>query len=161
MKQDSSALQRKAFERKGVLVKINRDILWINLLASYLFQLPLCKLRMICKNTTKKETSFVIEDVSRRDLLEIFESAEENEESSTVLETFENAEEFANVEDEGPEFVDVTWNAGGTSSKLTSEIVATAQSVYGLETMMHLTCTNMPKEKIDIALKQAKECGGS
>ncbi|CAJ0846780.1 14968_t:CDS:10 [Entrophospora sp. SA101] len=59
----------------------------------------------------------------------------------------------------GPEFIDVTWNAGGTSSQLTSEIVATAQSVYGLETMMHLTCTNMPKEKIDIALKQAKECG--
>jgi hypothetical protein len=53
----------------------------------------------------------------------------------------------------GPEFVDITWNAGGTSSDLTSELVATAQSVYGLETCMHLTCTNMPKEKIDIALK--------
>jgi 5,10-methylenetetrahydrofolate reductase len=53
----------------------------------------------------------------------------------------------------GPEFIDVTWNAGGTSSQLTSEIVATAQSVYGLETVMHLTCTNMPKEKIDKALK--------
>lgn len=59
----------------------------------------------------------------------------------------------------GPEFIDVTWNAGGTSSQLTSEIVATAQSVYGLETVMHLTCTNMPKEKIDKALKDAKECG--
>ncbi|CAB4422280.1 unnamed protein product [Rhizophagus irregularis] len=59
----------------------------------------------------------------------------------------------------GPEFIDVTWNAGGTTSQLTSEIVATAQSVYGLETIMHLTCTNMPKEKIDKALKDAKECG--
>lgn len=59
----------------------------------------------------------------------------------------------------GPEFIDVTWNAGGTSSQLTTEIVATAQSVYGLETVMHLTCTNMPKEKIDKALKDAKECG--
>ncbi|KAF9188086.1 hypothetical protein BGZ51_000882 [Haplosporangium sp. Z 767] len=55
----------------------------------------------------------------------------------------------------GPEFVDITWNAGGTSSDLTSELVATAQSVYGLETCMHLTCTNMPKEKIDAA----KACG--
>lgn len=53
----------------------------------------------------------------------------------------------------GPEFVDITWNAGGSSSDLTSELVATAQSVYGLETCMHLTCTNMPKEKIDAALK--------
>ncbi|CAG8616206.1 6012_t:CDS:2, partial [Scutellospora calospora] len=59
----------------------------------------------------------------------------------------------------GPEFIDITWNAGGTSSRLTSEIVSTAQSVYGLETVMHLTCTNMPKEKIDKALKDAKECG--
>lgn len=53
----------------------------------------------------------------------------------------------------GPEFIDITWNAGGVTSQLTAEIVATAQSVYGFETMMHLTCTNMPKEKIDIALK--------
>ncbi|KAG0226223.1 hypothetical protein BGW42_003817 [Actinomortierella wolfii] len=59
----------------------------------------------------------------------------------------------------GPEFIDITWNAGGTSSDLTTELVATAQSVYGLETCMHLTCTNMPREKIDIALKAAKACG--
>ncbi|KAI8081400.1 methylenetetrahydrofolate reductase-domain-containing protein [Halteromyces radiatus] len=59
----------------------------------------------------------------------------------------------------GPEFIDVTWGAGGTSAELTTEIVSTAQSVYGLETMMHLTCTNMPVEKIDNALKAAKECG--
>ncbi|CDH54318.1 methylenetetrahydrofolate reduct [Lichtheimia corymbifera JMRC:FSU:9682] len=59
----------------------------------------------------------------------------------------------------GPEFVDITWGAGGTSADLTTELVATAQSVYGLETMMHLTCTNMPVEKIDAALKAAKDCG--
>lgn len=53
----------------------------------------------------------------------------------------------------GPEFIDVTWGAGGTSADLTTEIVATAQSVYGLETMMHLTCTNMPVKQIDDALE--------
>lgn len=53
----------------------------------------------------------------------------------------------------GPEFIDVTWGAGGVSADLTSEIVSTAQSVYGLETMMHLTCTNMPREQVDTALK--------
>lgn len=53
----------------------------------------------------------------------------------------------------GPEFVDVTWGAGGTSAELTLDIVTNSQSVYGLETMMHLTCTNMPVEKIDNALK--------
>jgi len=53
----------------------------------------------------------------------------------------------------GPEFIDVTWGAGGTTSEVTLEICATAQAVYGLETCMHLTCTNMPREKIDNALK--------
>ncbi|KAI8342662.1 methylenetetrahydrofolate reductase-domain-containing protein [Chlamydoabsidia padenii] len=59
----------------------------------------------------------------------------------------------------GPEFIDITWGAGGTSADLTTEIVSNAQSVYGLETMMHLTCTNMEVEKIDMALKAAKDCG--
>jgi len=53
----------------------------------------------------------------------------------------------------GPEFIDVTWNAGGVTSDLTIEICSNAQTVYGLETNMHLTCTNMPVEKIDHALK--------
>jgi len=59
----------------------------------------------------------------------------------------------------GPEFIDVTWGAGGTTSDLTLEICQTAQAVYGLETCMHLTCTNMPKDKIDHALKEAKSAG--
>lgn len=58
----------------------------------------------------------------------------------------------------GPEFIDVTWGAGGSSADLTTEMVANAQAVYGLETMMHLTCTNMPVEKIDQALKVKKKC---
>ncbi|KAI0031433.1 methylenetetrahydrofolate reductase-domain-containing protein [Vararia minispora EC-137] len=59
----------------------------------------------------------------------------------------------------GPEFIDITWNAGGRTSELTSELVKTCQSLIGIETCMHLTCTNMPKEKVDIALKEAKEHG--
>eukprot|EP00842_Homolaphlyctis_polyrhiza_P004486 jgi/Hompol1/5038/HPOL_004130-RA len=59
----------------------------------------------------------------------------------------------------GPEFIDVTWGAGGTTSDLTLEICTTAQSVFGLETCMHLTCTNMPRDKIDTALAEAKKAG--
>ncbi|KAJ3189535.1 hypothetical protein HK101_008935, partial [Irineochytrium annulatum] len=59
----------------------------------------------------------------------------------------------------GPEFIDVTWAAGGGSSDLTMQICTTAQAVYGLEACMHLTCTNMPREKVDIALKEAKAAG--
>lgn len=38
----------------------------------------------------------------------------------------------------GPEFIDVTWGAGGTTADLTLTICSNAQNVYGLETCMHL-----------------------
>lgn len=59
----------------------------------------------------------------------------------------------------GPEFIDITWNAGGRTSDLSSEMVKTCQSLIGIETCMHLTCTNMPEEKVDIALREAKQHG--
>ena len=59
----------------------------------------------------------------------------------------------------GPSFVDVTWGAGGRSSQLTCEMVNVAQSVYGLETCMHLTCTDMETSKVDEALKEAYKAG--
>jgi len=59
----------------------------------------------------------------------------------------------------GPEFIDITWNAGGRTSDLTSEMVKTCQSLIGIETCMHLTCTNMPKHKVEVALREAKQHG--
>lgn len=59
----------------------------------------------------------------------------------------------------GPAFVDVTWGAGGSLSGLTCEMVKVAQSVYGLETCMHLTCTDMERSKIDNALQEAYNTG--
>lgn len=59
----------------------------------------------------------------------------------------------------GPSFIDITWGAGGRLSDLTCEMVNVAQSVYGLETCMHLTCTDMPTEKVDSALQAAYKAG--
>ena len=59
----------------------------------------------------------------------------------------------------GPAFIDVTWGAGGHLSSLTCEMVKVAQSAYGLETCMHLTCTDMERSKIDDALKEAYNAG--
>jgi methylenetetrahydrofolate reductase (NADPH) len=59
----------------------------------------------------------------------------------------------------GPTFIDITWGAGGRLSHLTCEMVKVAQSAYGLETCMHLTCTDMEKSKIDQALKEAYSAG--
>jgi methylenetetrahydrofolate reductase (NADPH) len=59
----------------------------------------------------------------------------------------------------GPAFIDITWGAGGRLATLTCEMVNVAQSVYGFETCMHLTCTDMGKEKVDEALKEAYNAG--
>ncbi|QIX00671.1 hypothetical protein AMS68_006188 [Peltaster fructicola] len=61
----------------------------------------------------------------------------------------------------GPAFIDITWGAGGRLSQLTCEMVKVAQSAYGLETCMHLTCTDMEKSKIDDALADAFNAGCS
>lgn len=59
----------------------------------------------------------------------------------------------------GPKFIDITWGAGGRIAELTCEMVLQAQSVYGLETCMHLTCTDMGREKVNNALKMAYKAG--
>lgn len=41
----------------------------------------------------------------------------------------------------GPEFIDITWGAGGKNADLTSSLVQVCQETIGLETCMHLTCT--------------------
>ena len=63
------------------------------------------------------------------------------------------------MHDLGPTFIDITWGAGGQRSRLTCEMVNAAQAHYGLETCMHLTCTDMEKEKVDEALRQAYKAG--
>ena len=63
------------------------------------------------------------------------------------------------MHDLGPAFVDVTWGAGGSRSQLTCEMVNVAQTTYGLETCMHLTCTDMEVSKVDDALKEAYKAG--
>jgi len=57
----------------------------------------------------------------------------------------------------GPEFVDITWGAGGSRPAATMEVVSHAQKVYGVETCLHLICTNNPTDKIDQALKVTKQ----
>ncbi|KAM3507109.1 hypothetical protein MY10362_001975 [Beauveria mimosiformis] len=59
----------------------------------------------------------------------------------------------------GPQFIDITWGAGGRIAELTCEMVLQAQAVYGLETCMHLTCTDMGMEKVNDALRKAYKAG--
>ncbi|KAI9758901.1 MAG: hypothetical protein M1835_000500, partial [Candelina submexicana] len=59
----------------------------------------------------------------------------------------------------GPSFIDITWGAGGRLSHLTCEMVKNAQTFHGLETCMHLTCTDMERSKVDDALREAYNAG--
>merc|ERR1719316_1005648 len=56
-------------------------------------------------------------------------------------------------------WIDVTWGAGGSTADKTLELCINAIKVHGLNVMMHLTCTNMPKEKLLEALMVCKENG--
>ena len=58
-----------------------------------------------------------------------------------------------------PLFMDITWGAGGQTSDQTLDIALNAQKYFGIDVMMHLTCTNMPQKKIDDALDRCKEGG--
>jgi methylenetetrahydrofolate reductase (NADPH) len=59
----------------------------------------------------------------------------------------------------GPTFCDITWGAGGSTADVTLDIATKMQNQVCVETMMHLTCTNMPVEKLDEALKAARAAG--
>ncbi|CAN8103170.1 unnamed protein product [Discula destructiva] len=59
----------------------------------------------------------------------------------------------------GPKFIDITWGAGGRVAELTVDMVSQAQAYYGLETCMHLTCTDMGLHKVDDALQKAYKAG--
>lgn len=58
-----------------------------------------------------------------------------------------------------PLFIDITWGAGGSTSDLTIQIAATAQNLIGLESQIHMTCTDMPEEAVRKAIIRAKKAG--
>ncbi|RIB18051.1 methylenetetrahydrofolate reductase-domain-containing protein [Gigaspora rosea] len=58
-----------------------------------------------------------------------------------------------------PLFVSFTWGAGGSTAERTTEMCTTAQGLFGLETCMHLTCTNVVDEILEEALNEAKNSG--
>lgn len=58
-----------------------------------------------------------------------------------------------------PQFADVTWGAGGTTSDLTLELCTNLKNKSGLNPNMHLTCTNMERQKVIDALKGCLQVG--
>ncbi|TDL24992.1 MTHFR-domain-containing protein [Rickenella mellea] len=58
-----------------------------------------------------------------------------------------------------PLAINVTWGAGGSTKDRSLDLAGIAQSEYGIDTVLHLTCTNMVQGSVDAALRDAKERG--
>jgi methylenetetrahydrofolate reductase (NADPH) len=58
-----------------------------------------------------------------------------------------------------PCFIDITWGAGGSTSETTLTLSKDAQTYFGLDVMMHITCANMSEERLRSALDQARDSG--
>ncbi|GAA5903910.1 methylenetetrahydrofolate reductase (NAD(P)H) MET12 [Sporobolomyces salmoneus] len=57
-----------------------------------------------------------------------------------------------------PTWMHVTWGAGGSTQERSLELAGASQGM-GLETCLHLTCTNMQEGVLDRTLQRAKELG--
>ena len=51
-----------------------------------------------------------------------------------------------------PLAISITWGAGGSTKERTLELAGVTQEQNGLDTVMHLTCTNMKVGMVDEAL---------
>ena len=52
-----------------------------------------------------------------------------------------------------PLAINITWGAGGSTRDRTLELASLTQKEYGIDTVMHLTCTNMVQGSVDDALR--------
>ncbi|BGO97810.1 Methylenetetrahydrofolate reductase 1 [Rhodotorula toruloides] len=57
-----------------------------------------------------------------------------------------------------PAWMHVTWGAGGSTQERSLQLAGESQSM-GLETCLHLTCTNLEEGVLDRTLERAKELG--
>jgi methylenetetrahydrofolate reductase (NADPH) len=58
-----------------------------------------------------------------------------------------------------PDFMSVTYGAGGSTSKRTAEIAAHIQNTYRIPALAHLTCVSSTKQEISAMLDHLKDTG--
>ncbi|KAL5529588.1 hypothetical protein ACEPAG_5573 [Sanghuangporus baumii] len=58
-----------------------------------------------------------------------------------------------------PIAVTVTWGAGGSTRERSLDLAEVTQTEHGLDTILHLTCTNMEQGLVDDVLRKAKQKG--
>jgi methylenetetrahydrofolate reductase (NADPH) len=58
-----------------------------------------------------------------------------------------------------PDFVSVTYGAGGTTRDRTVDIVASLRQEFGLEAMAHFTCVNATVDELRLTLSRMRDAG--
>ena len=66
---------------------------------------------------------------------------------AAVLETLDELKSYC------PDFISVTYGAGGSTRSFTEEITIQAKRLAGVEVMAHLTCVGQTVEEIDSVLE--------
>ncbi len=82
--------------------------------------------------------------------LEVFPPKKENE-SSLI---FPVLDELKNL---NPDFISITYGAGGSTSKKTISIASYIQNECHIEALAHLTCASLDKQLLDQYLKELRE----
>ena len=63
------------------------------------------------------------------------------------------------LKDDQPNFVSVTYGAGGTTRNTTVEITKTIKGDFGIEAMAHLSCVGEPRERLVELLEEIQASG--
>ncbi|KAI0318818.1 MTHFR-domain-containing protein [Amylostereum chailletii] len=66
---------------------------------------------------------------------------------------------IARLSELNPLSIAITWGAGGSTKDRSLELATLAQKEYGIDTVLHLTCTNMEEGTIESVLEAAKQAG--
>jgi methylenetetrahydrofolate reductase (NADPH) len=66
-------------------------------------------------------------------------------------------ETIADLRGYEPAYVSVTWGAGGSTQRLTIELVRRIKQKTGIETMAHLTCVGATRDQIGVWLDQLRD----
>jgi methylenetetrahydrofolate reductase (NADPH) len=66
---------------------------------------------------------------------------------------------IADLRGHEPAYVSVTWGAGGSTQRLTIELVTRIKQRTGIETMAHLTCVGATRDQIGVWLDQLRDSG--
>jgi methylenetetrahydrofolate reductase (NADPH) len=63
------------------------------------------------------------------------------------------------LKDDQPNFVSVTYGAGGTTRNTTVEITKTIKRDFGIEAMAHLSCVGEPRKRLEEILEEIQSSG--